>query len=286
MITLTQRDLSRLFPHAKKAVLATINEQLSQNGINKTKDRLCFFLAQIGHESSGLTIKEENLRYTAKRLTQVWPSRFPTTEAAKAYANNPQALAEKTYGGRMGNSSKGDGWKYRGRGAVQITGKEEYAKVGKAAGLDLVKNPDLVFSDENYIKVACAYWTLNGFNKYADKGNFISLTRAINGGLIGLAERRAWLAKVRTVVDAYEGQEACDHPLRGSRTLKSAVGTGTVGVGLVSENVADVSTQISSAQDHLNAGTIIGLIVGVVLIGLAAWAAYAKWDDAGRPKLW
>jgi putative chitinase len=286
MINLSQADYKKLFPKARKGVLEAINTALAIYEINETKDRLCFFLAQLAHESNGLTVKEENLNYSAKRLTQVWPSRFPSIEAAKPYANNPKALAEKTYGGRMGNNQKGDGFKYRGRGAIQITGKSNYAAISKICGHDFVENPDLVSSPEYYIDAACAFWKLNNLNRYADKGNFVSLTKVINGGTIGLADRRAWLAKIRAVVDKYDGIETHGESLSKSRTISGAGSAAIGGAAIVAQSAQDTATQLEQAQSHITAGNIFGLVIGALILAGALYAVYAKWDDAGRPKLW
>ena len=197
----TEAQLRRIFPNAKPDILAGVIASLDlmdDYGVN-TRAREEPFWAQLGHESGGLTIREENLRYSAKRMTEVWPNRFPNIAAAKPYANNPKALAEKTYGGRMGNgpAGSGDGWKYRGRGGIQLTGKDAYEAVGEIAGLDLVNNPDLASKPENYLRIALAFWKWKGLNAVCDRGDFTAITRKINGGIIGLADRKDWLAKVQ-----------------------------------------------------------------------------------------
>ena len=203
-ISLTRDDLARLYPHAKPALLNAFAKQanvlLARFGINSTKTRLAYFLAQVGHESGGLTITEENLNYSASRICQVWPSRFKSIAQAKPYANNPRGLANKVYGGRMGNDDGDDGYNYRGRGFIQVTGKDGYQEVGKYAGLDLVQNPNLAFAPETALLVACAFWRWKGLNKFADQSDFTGATKRINGGTIGIADRREWLKRAEEVL--------------------------------------------------------------------------------------
>jgi putative chitinase len=150
-------------------------------------DDLRNFLAQIIHESAGLTRLDENLNYSAKRMTEVWPSRFPTIEAAEPYARNPEALANKTYGGRMGNTKPGDGWKFRGRSPIMITGYNNYAKVGRLVGQDLTVMPELL-EQPHYALEACIAWWEDAISDDM-LGDPERVCRRVNGGLIGLAER-------------------------------------------------------------------------------------------------
>jgi putative chitinase len=161
--------------------------------------RLEFFLAQIGHESGGLTITTENMNYRAKRIREVWPKRFPTEQSARPYEGNPEHLANAVYAGRMGNGppESGDGWRYRGRGYIQITGRDGYQSVGDIAELDLVSQPDLAADPENALLVACSFWQWKRLNDLSDSGDFEKVTRRINGGTTGMTDRRAWLNKVR-----------------------------------------------------------------------------------------
>jgi len=203
---LTRDQLKSLFPQAMDADLdgfIQFGEQaLKDSGILQGINRLAYFLAQLGHESSGLTHREENLNYTAARLTDIWPSRFPTLEVAKKYERNPEKLANFVYGGRLGNVNPGDGYKYRGRGYIQLTGRETYREVGKIAGLDLENNPDLAAQPEQAVKIACAYWSWKKLNPTCDVGDFTALTKKINGGTNGLSDRMDWLTKVQGVLKA------------------------------------------------------------------------------------
>lgn len=154
-----------------------------------TPSRVSHWLAQLHHESAGFTRTEESLSYSAKRLTEVWPGRFPALSLAAPFARNPQALANKVYAGRMGNDQPGDGWKYRGRGFIQITGKDGYRRASEWTGLDLVKDPDMAAMPLHACRIAADYWRALGLNAFADAGDIKGITTRINGGLTGLDER-------------------------------------------------------------------------------------------------
>ena len=145
------------------------------------------FLSQIVHESGYLRRLEENLSYSAKRLTEVWPSRFPTLESARPYEHKPQALANKVYGGRLGNYKDGDGWAYRGSGLIQITGRANFEFVERQTGLPVVQYPYLLrqVSDTN-LKAAVAWW--EGKVPDALIGQPLKVRKAVNGGTIGSQE--------------------------------------------------------------------------------------------------
>ena len=159
-----------------------------------TPRRLAHFLAQASVECAGGTALEENLNYSAERLHAVWPARFPSIGSAQPYAHNPRLLADKVYDGRMGNrAGTDDGWNYRGRGLIDLTGAATYERVGKACGLDLKENPNLASASETALIVAAAFWMLSDANLLADRGEIRAETKVINGGLTGLADRDAWL---------------------------------------------------------------------------------------------
>ena len=176
-------------PRALPGMREALNRAALAYGVT-TPLRVCHWLGQMFVESQGFTVLEENLSYSARRLMQVWPRRFPTLEAAQPYAQNPRALANKTYGGRMGNTGPDDGWRYRGRGPKQLTGHDNYAWAEGVTGHTIVANPDLVKTDLQVgADVAGAYFRDKGCAGYADRDDIAGLTEAINGGLIGLAER-------------------------------------------------------------------------------------------------
>jgi putative chitinase len=153
-------------------------------------------MAQISHECGAGHDVVENLNYTAGRMMQVWPSRFPTMAMAAPYAGNPRALANKVYNGRMGNAvGSDDGWNFRGRGASQTTGREGYARLAKATGLDLVNHPDLVNDPSRFLECGVADFVLCGCLPFAKADDVVNVTRRLNGGTVRLAQRQAWLAK-------------------------------------------------------------------------------------------
>lgn len=156
--------------------------------------RVADFLAQTAHESMGYTVLEESLWYTAERLMQVWPRRFPDMTSALPYARNPEALANKVYAGRNGNVEPGDGYRYRGRGIMQTTGRGNYLKVEQATGLPVVEHPDMLLEPGPAARAAGAYWRDNRLDTITD---FVQQTVAINGGTNGLADRQALLAAAR-----------------------------------------------------------------------------------------
>lgn len=200
---LTKTQLKKVYPDAPAADIDAFiasEQAMTDAGIYAGRNRLHFFLAQLGHESAGLTRREENLNYSAARLMAVWPARFPDLTFAGKYANNPEKLGNFVYGDRLGNTKTGDGYKYRGRGYIQITGRENYREVGKLAGLTLEENPDLAAQAKNAVKIACAYWKRTKLNPLCDSGDFVGVTKKINGGTNGLQDRFEWLADVQAFV--------------------------------------------------------------------------------------
>lgn len=149
------------------------------------------FIGQCGHECGNFRILEENLNYRAEALMRLWPKRFPTREIADQYARNPKKIANKVYANRMGNRDEesGDGHRFRGRGCIQLTGHSNYFHAGKALGVDLVKEPDLVATPQYAALTAGWFWSTHNCNKIADIRDWSGLTRKINGGTIGLEDR-------------------------------------------------------------------------------------------------
>jgi putative chitinase len=147
------------------------------------------FLGQVLHECNFLERLEEGLNYsTPGRLMAVWPSRFPSLESERPYLRNPEALANKVYGGRMGNVEPGDGWKYRGRGPIQLTGRDNYAATGAAIGVDLVGNPGLMTTPAVGLEATIRWWERTVPDSVM--GNLPAVTKRVNGGTTGIAERR------------------------------------------------------------------------------------------------
>lgn len=145
------------------------------------------FLGQVLHESCMLERLEENLNYSAERLMKVWPSRFPTLASARPYARSPEALANKVYGGRLGNVKPGDGWRYRGGGLIMVTGLDNYRRVERLSGLRCVANPELLRQPLPALQASIAWWERNVRDAILRDPEQVTL--AVNGGLHGLAER-------------------------------------------------------------------------------------------------
>jgi putative chitinase len=185
--------LDKLKGHVPQVVIDSIPEVASKFGIN-TPLRVAHFLAQCGHESGGFRVTQENLNYSAKGLNGIFKKYFPTEAAAAAYARNPQKIANKVYSSRMGNGSEasGDGYKFRGRGYIQLTGRDNYTAFGKSIGVDIPNNPDSVAS--TYALASAAwFFSKNGLHKIADEGAsdvvVTKITKRVNGGTIGLPDR-------------------------------------------------------------------------------------------------
>ena len=185
--------LEKLKGHIPDNVIAQIPDTASRFGIN-TPLRLAHFLAQCGHESGGFRATQENLNYSAKGLNGIFKKYFPTEASAKPYERQPSKIASKVYGGRMGNGpeSTGEGFKFRGRGYIQLTGKENYTAFGKSINEDILSNPDKVASSYALLSAAW-FFSKNGLHKIADEGAsdviVTKITKRVNGGTIGLADR-------------------------------------------------------------------------------------------------
>jgi len=167
-----------------------LNETFQRFNILTVNQQACF-LGQCGHECGNFRILEENLNYRAATLMKLWPKRFPTLEFANQYAGNPKKIANSVYANRMGNrdEASGDGYRFRGRGAVQLTGYSSYFHAGQALGVDFVMNPDLVATPKYAALTAGWFWDTHKINAYADALDHVKVTKIINGGTIGLDER-------------------------------------------------------------------------------------------------
>lgn len=174
-----------------------LEETLPKYGISNSRLRLAHFFAQVLHESGCMRFDMENLNYSSDALRRVFGKYFKTREDADACARRPERIANRVYANRMGNGpeSSGDGWKYRGRGLIQLTGRDNYKAFAAWIGDDrIMDDPDLV-SSEYAVHSAVFFWDRHGLNKLADKDDVVGLTRRINGGENGLAHRRELLNK-------------------------------------------------------------------------------------------
>jgi putative chitinase len=156
-----------------------------------THNQQAVFIGQCGHECGNFRLLEENLNYKAVTLMKLWPKRFPTLEVANGYAGNPKKIANQVYSSRMGNrdENSGDGYRFRGRGCIQLTGHSNYFHAGKALGVDFVANPDLVGTAKYAALTAGWFWSTHNINSPADALDHPKVTRIINGGSIGLEQR-------------------------------------------------------------------------------------------------
>lgn len=161
---------------------------------------IAHFIAQTATETGGFKALEENLNYSAKGLKRVWPSRFPTDASTVGYVMNPIALANKVYASRLGNgnTASGDGWRYRGRGLIQLTGRSNYAAREAETGISLVANPELASNPATSVRIACLYWTSRDINTPANADNITRVRQLVNGGSHGLAEARIYLSRAKS----------------------------------------------------------------------------------------
>ena len=164
--------------------------------------RMAAFCAQVCVETDELKSLIENLNYSTSLLMKTWPKRFPTVEIANKYARQPEKLANFVYSNRLGNGSEasGEGWKYRGRGVLQTTGKDNYKDASQISGVDLVLDPDKAIDPNYMFKVAISHWNKKKISILADKGDIDGVSKAVNGGTVGLLERREYYKKFMIVL--------------------------------------------------------------------------------------
>jgi len=174
------------------------------NGLS-TLNRRASFLAQCAHESMQFTVVSENLNYSAEGLQRTFKKYFPTPQLADTYARKPQMIANRVYANRMENGpeSSGDGWRFRGRGFIQLTGKRNYRLAGNNLGINLLEDPDYISrSPIGAIETALWFWTINNLNSYADRNDIKGQTLKINGGYNGLEERVRYYERAKQILAA------------------------------------------------------------------------------------
>lgn len=156
-----------------------------------TVPRVAAFLAQTAHESGNYRAIKENLNYKAESLCKVWPRHFPNIEIARQYAQQPERIANRAYGNRMGNGPEesGDGWKFAGKGLIQLTGKDNYTRYAQSLEISLEEASEHLTTFEGCVQSAAWFWEANNLNQWADAGDILTLTKRINGGTIGLDDR-------------------------------------------------------------------------------------------------
>lgn len=199
MEAITSDTLRKIYPLSKniERYVVALDKAMKECGID-TAERASAFLAQVGHESAQLNRVEENLKYSAQALRKVFPKYFPTQQEAVMYAYHPEQIANRVYAGRIGNGNEksGDGWKFRGRGLIQITGRDNYVAMSALMGKDLTVWPDALLMPLDACRSAALWWKANGLNALADKlsgtgerKTFEAITKRINGGLNGIEDR-------------------------------------------------------------------------------------------------
>ena len=219
---ITAQQLLQILPNAGQVAgffVPVLNTVMNRYQIVGQK-RIAAFIAQVGHESGQLTRLVENLNYSADGLANTWPSRYGEPDGKGEYVKvqvsgkvrnkpntlalsvdrKPEQIANIAYGNRMGNTAPGDGWKYRGRGLIQITGKNNYRSCSEALGLDLIPHPELLEKPQHACMSAAWFWATNGLNTLADAGKFDAITQRINGGQSGAADRQALHARALKVL--------------------------------------------------------------------------------------
>jgi putative chitinase len=183
--------------------LEPLNDTFAKYGISTLKQQASF-IGQCQHESTNFRVLEENLHYSANGLMAVWPSRFPSADVAQQYANNPEKIANKVYGGRadLGNTEDGDGWRYHGRGVIQLTGRANYKVCGDALGQSFTEHPELLLEPLWACMSAGWFWNKKNLNPLADVEDWETMTKRINGGTNGLQDRINRIHKAMDILGA------------------------------------------------------------------------------------
>jgi predicted chitinase len=316
---LTKPMLKKLWPHAPEAkidaIVAVAPAVFGAFGIT-TALRVAHFMAQVSHENGAGTIVHENMNYSAPRLLQIFGvgrhSARITEAEAQMLAHQPQAIAERVYGlgnpkkaRELGNTLPGDGWKFRGGGDLQLTGKAKFAWASRLAGVDLVANPDAIGDPRVSFRVAAAEFAALGCLPFADKDNCLMVTRRVNGGSNGLAERQQWLRKWKIALPQLpEAELPDDEPQfapRGSdttglvETIKDSkiaqsggvVGTGGAAVAFASiGEAADKAAAIKGQTDALGLTDYLlaaaqkpSFWIALAIVAAGALIVYWRWRD-------
>jgi putative chitinase len=217
-----------------------LTKQFEKYEIN-TINRAAGFLAQCGHESNGFTVLKENLNYSAEGLNKIFHKYFPTVESAIPYARNPQKIANKVYGSRMGNGDEasGDGFKFCGRGAIQLTGHDNYSKFAASVGKTIDEAVADLETLDGAIESACWFWKTNGLNAICDNDDIVTMTKRINGGTIGLDDRTAHYSKAKQLLSG--------NAIPGS--VPTTTGYVTIRVGSNNATVKAVQTALGLTAD-------------------------------------
>ena len=213
-----------------------------------TPERIAGFLAQCGHESNNFSVLEENLNYRAETLDKIFPKYFVKAgRKAADYAKQPEKIANIVYGGRMGNTQPGDGYLFRGRGVIQLTGRDNYTNFGKTINKSAEEVAGYVTSKEGAIESACWYWNSRNINKAADAGDIVTMTKLINGGTIGLEDRKKHYEHALAVLTGKEVHHAPAAPVAAAPSAAPAVSRAL--------KVGSRGAQVKKLQEALGMGT-------------------------------
>lgn len=201
---ITSEQLKQLLPNTPKIDdwSVVLNDILPKYDINDER-RIAHFLAQCMHESANFTSLKENLNYSGTGLVKTWPKRFTTPDLVNHYARQPEMIANFVYANRLGNGDElsGDGWKYRGRGLIQLTGKSNYQAFADSVGMKIDEVPSYLETLQGATEAACWFWKTNNLNSYADVDDIRGLTKAVNGpAMLGLHERENNFNRAITVL--------------------------------------------------------------------------------------
>ncbi len=266
----------RVCPNARASYIAAFengDHLFAQHGIT-TPLRLAHFLAQVCHETGGLSIEWESGAYSAQRLMEIFGvgrhSAAVTAAEAAQLARNGPAIFDRVYGignpkkaKELGNTQRGDGWKYRGGGLMQTTGRYNYRTMGQKTGVDFEAHPELVLSATHALKPALAEWTAGKLNAKADADDIMSITKRINGGYNGLADRKSWLAKIKPVISAVTLNSAPPIEVEAPVAPKTAA-----------KNVATGGAVVTGAVVASQMPTWPFIAAVLVLTGIIAFAVY------------
>ena len=237
--------IKAIYPQYKypQDLAEVLTEQFTKYEIN-TPNRAAGFLAQCGHESNGFTVLKENLNYSADGLTKIFHKYFPDEASAASYARNPEKIANKVYANRMGNGDEasGDGFKFCGRGAIQLTGHDNYASFAASVGYTLDECVADLETLDGAIESACWFWKKNGLNAICDADDIVTMTKRINGGTIGLSDRKAHYEKAKQVLGGGAVVESAP-------ATSGAVAYETVRVGSKNATVAAVQAKLGLTAD-------------------------------------
>ena len=243
---ITSAQIKSLFPQYKypQDLAEALSEQFEKYDIN-TVNRAAGFLAQCGHESNGFTVLKENLNYSADGLNKIFKKYFPTVASATPYARNPEKIANKVYANRMlnGDEKSGDGYKFRGRGAIQLTGKENYTKYANSVGVTIDEAVADLETLDGAIESACWFWKTNGLNAICDADDIIKMTKRINGGTIGLEDRKKHYEHAKELLGGGHVHETAD------LSNNSNVEYVTVRVGSNNDTVKAVQSALGLSAD-------------------------------------